>query len=137
MIEIRPFEAADLWKIELQDSQAHLSGYLTQEVAVAIERSGTAMTAVWNGVPVAAAGLWLLDGVKYAWAYLGKAARAVMVAATRVCAAVLSRETDAVVTHVRRDIATDKRWLRLMGFATTGKVERLPDGFDYEIWVKS
>lgn len=60
-----------------------------------------------------------------------------MVAATRACEAVLSRETQPIVTHVRCDSPTDKRWLRMMGFATTGSVERLPDGLDYELWVKS
>lgn len=137
MIEIRPFEAADLWQIELQDSQAHIGGMLTQEVATAIERAGGAMTAVLNGKPVAAAGIFVIDGLRYAWAFLGKAARSVMVAATRACLAVISRETAPVVTHVRQDIPADKRWLKMMGFATTGTVERLPDGFDYELWVKS
>lgn len=137
MIDIRPFEAADLWKVELQDSQAHLAGQLTQEFATTVERQRAAMTGTVDGKPVAVAGLWTVDGLRYAFAFLGKHARPVMVAATRACEAVLSRETQPIVTHVRCDSPTDKRWLRMMGFATTGSVERLPDGLDYELWVKS
>lgn len=137
MIDIRPFEAADLWKVELQDSQADMSLRFTREFADAILFSGTAMTAVFHGKPVAIAGLADIGGQSYAWAFMGKASRPVMLAATRACMAVLDKRDGDVLVHVRTDIPANARWLRMMGFATTGMRETMPDGRAYDVWIRT
>jgi hypothetical protein len=134
---IVPFKADHLAALELQPSQAHMAGWLTQELAVTLERVSTAATAMHNGRPVACAGLTDVEGRRTAWAFLGAMARPVMVEATRACLAMVSRETSDIFTHVRTDLPANTRWLRLLGFATTGRLETMPDGMDYELWVRA
>lgn len=137
MIDIRPFEAADLWQIDLQDSQSDMSLRFSAELADAILFSGAAMTAVFHGKPVAIAGLAEIGGQSYAWAFMGKASRPAMLASTRACMAVLDKRGGDVLAHVRRDVPANAKWMKILGFATTGKAETMPDGRSYDVWIRS
>jgi len=136
-VALRPLRAADLPALDLQPSQSHMRAWLTQEFCTAVERAGNAQTALYDGRPVACAGLSDVPGRRYAWAFLGQMARAVMVAATKACDAMLSRETRPIWSHVRADIPANVRWLAILGFEATGSTERLWDGRDYELWVRT
>jgi hypothetical protein len=136
LVDIVPLMACDVADIELQASQAHMRPWMTVEFAHGLETAGGGYTALHNGRPVAMAGVCDLDGYRYAWAFLGQMARPVMLAATRACLEMLTRETDEVRTHVRRDLPANVRWLKMLGFKPTGQIDDMPDGFPCELWVR-
>lgn len=135
-VEIVPLLAADLIEIDLQASQAHMRQWMGADFAHAVEVAGNCATAMLDGRPVACAGIADIEGRRYAWAFLGHCARPVMLAATRACQAVVSREAADVFTHCRADIPANARWLKLLGFGPTGTSDVLPDGMTYELWVR-
>lgn len=135
-IEIAPLLASDLIEIELQSSQAHMRAFMGGDFPHAVQEAGGAYSALLNGRVVACAGLADIEGRRYAWAFLGREARTVMLAATRACAEMLSRETLPVFTHCRMDVPANARWLKLLGFEPTGTRDVLPDGMTYDLWVR-
>lgn len=135
-IEIAPLLASDLIEIELQSSQAHMRAFMGGDFPHAVQEAGGAYSALLNGRVVACAGLADIEGRRYAWAFLGREARPVMVAATRMCLEMISRETLPVFTHVDPTVPANTRWLKLMGFGPTGQTDRMPDGIDCELWVR-
>lgn len=135
-VEIVPLKRWHLLALDLQPTQAHMRAWITDAFADAMEAS-RACAAMIGGKPVACAGLTPMPGgYAYAWALLGFDARRAMLAATRACEAVLSRETSEVVTHVRPDLPANRRWLSVLGFAATGKCDVLADGMTYELWAR-
>ena len=135
-VEIVRLLADDLIALELQANQAHMRAWIGEDFARAVEESGDAATALVDGVPVACAGVSDIDGRRYAWAFLGSAARPAMLAATRACDMVLAFETADVFTHCLPGVKANRRWLELMGFVPAGSSDVLPDGKTYDLWVR-
>jgi hypothetical protein len=75
-MKIVPFEAKHLLDVDLQDSQAYLSKWITMEQAKAIEATEWAFTGVnEDGSLMGCAGLISMwNGRAMAWAYISKSA---------------------------------------------------------------
>jgi hypothetical protein len=137
VIRVAPLRAWHLRGIKLQPSQAHMREWITEDFMTAIEQT-TAYTALAGDEPLACAGIAANENIeRYAWALLAENAGRAMLRATRACLAVVSHETKPVFTHVRADLPPNVRWLTMLGFAPTGKAERMPDGCDMELWVRA
>jgi hypothetical protein len=136
-IRLAPLRAWHLRSMKLQPSQAHMRAWITDEFLDAIEHT-LAYTVLDGDEPLASAGIAENEHIKrYAWALLSEGAGKAMVRATRACLGMVSRETETVFTHVRADLPANVRWLTVMGFAPTGKVDRMPDGHDMELWARA
>ena len=134
---LTPLRGWHLRAIDLQPSQAHMREWITDDFMDAIEHT-LAYTAMAGGKVLACAGIAENEHIKrYAWALLSEGARLAMLRATRACLGVLSHEPEPVFTHVRADLRVNVKWLKLLGFAPTGTVDRMPDGHDMELWARA
>ena len=67
------YKAEHLYALDLQESQAYLSSWITPDQAQALEDHGWAYTGMVNGTPVACAGvIQMWQGRGMAWAYISK-----------------------------------------------------------------
>ena len=133
---IARFSAEHLKKLKLQPSQQHFGAFINDEFLAALEQCNS-WTLVADGEPVGCAGVAEVgDHKNYAWAFLSSAMGRHMLQATRSCEEMLDALDEPVFTHVDPRVPANTRWLKLMGFGPTGETEVLPDGRQYELWVR-
>jgi len=132
MLEIRKFEIVDAHILTATAIEPHLSDrYDIEKWAQINLKSGPAYTGLLNGVPVAAAGIWLVSpGVGQAWAIFSERSKDIKKTLFRSVKTMLEILTSQFeITRLTADCCKDfpcgDRFLRHLGFK---KVEESENG---------
>lgn len=117
-MEIVPFRAEHLFNIDVQESQQHLVGYITPELAKALEGSASFSAIADDGSVLACSGVQpMWDNRAIAWAYLRRDLGANFVkihrAVKRFLDAYPCRRIEATVDE---GFAEGVRWMGMLGF---------------------
>jgi hypothetical protein len=141
-MKIVPFEAKHLLDVDLQDSQAYLSKWITMEQAKAIEATEWAFTGVnEDGSLMGCAGLISMwQGRAMAWAYISKSAEGrnfikVHKAVSRFFEACYIKRIEITVDC---DFEQGHRWAEMLGFKMEAECMKSyrPDGGDCALYAR-
>ena len=139
MIQVVPFKAEHIAAIRLQEAQAYLSDWVTDEQAEALE-SQLSYTAMLEGEPVGAAGIihqWM--GRALAWAYVGDVGPRQFIHIHRAVKHFLDGcYVQRIEMTVDCDFPAAHRWAKMLGFKM--EAERMkayrPDGGDCALYAR-
>lgn len=138
-MQVVPFQADHLEQLPLQDSQMHLSGWVSEEQGIVLEGSPS-YTAIHDGEPIAVAGIlpcW--HGRAIAWAFLSDMGANHFISVHRA----VKKFLDGCYVHriemsVDCDFPEAHRWAEMLGFKM--EAERMsaysPDGRDCALYAR-
>ena len=138
-MQVVPFQADHLEQLPLQDSQMHLSGWVSEEQGIVLEGSPS-YTAIHDGEPIAVAGIlpcW--HGRAIAWAFLSDIGPRDFLMIHRAVERFLDNcGFNRVEISVDCDFPAAHRWARLLGFEMEANCMRGygPDGRDCALYAR-
>tara|TARA_R110000803_G_scaffold14586_3_gene40481 strand:+ start:6595 stop:7023 length:429 start_codon:yes stop_codon:yes gene_type:complete len=140
-MNVIPFKAEHLFGVDLQDSQAYLSNWVSHEQAAALEGTAWAYTGViGNSIAGCAGVLPMWQGRGVAWAYISKiAARQHFISVHKSVSRFLEAcYIQRIEMTVDCDFEQGHRWAEMLGF--TMEAERMrayrPDGGDCALYAR-
>jgi len=139
MIDVVPFKAEHVAIMRLQDAQASLADWITEDQAKALEPQQS-YTALVDGRPIGSAGIihqW--EGRAIAWAFISDTGPAYFLPFHRAVKDFLDKsKVRRIEMNVNCDFAQAHRWAKLLGFKKEADcmASYNPDGSDCALYAR-